>query len=400
MRRRSPRRAEGAAYTGHAMNATVPRLFRPGDGAPPPLLAGRKIQQAVLSRCLADLVIGTAPPHNIVLLGPRGNGKTALLNWFQGVCGEAPVDVEALTPNRIASHQALADALTPRRGVARWLPRKIGVASVASAERQSENAVNQNFVRALTARCRRRPLAVLLDEAHTLESRVGRALLNASQQVRAAAPFLLVLAGTPGLPDRLSQMEASFWSRLGEGLMGVGRLDDAAAREALAKPLEEHDAAIDDRALTAVVEHSQRYSYFIQLWGDALWQHHGATGEAPITMAAVDAARDGVSARMADYYQSRYKELRDGGLLTAAMAVAPLFQDGLDATAQEHELDAALARAGIDDANTRLLELTALNHLGYVWHPPGQVPPITWSAGIPSLMTFVLEAGSKLASHR
>ena len=382
------------------MSATLPRLFQPGDGAPPPALAGRKVQQAILLRCLSDLVAGTAPPHNVVLLGPRGNGKTALLNWFQGVCDKASVDVAALTPDRIASHQALADALTPRRGIARWLPRKIGVASVASAEWQSEGAANQDLVRALTARCRRRPLAVLLDEAHTLKNDVGRALLNASQQVRAAAPFLLVLAGTPELPDRLSQMDASFWSRLGEGLMGVGRLDDDAAREALAKPLEEHDAAIDESALTAVVEHSQRYSYFIQLWGDALWQRHGATGETPITMAAVDAARNRVSALMTNYYQSRYDELRKNGLLAAAMAVAPLFQDRPDATAQEHELDAALARAGTDNENSRLLELRALNHLGYVWHPPGQVPPITWSAGIPSLTTFVQEAGSKLASNR
>ena len=182
--------------------------------------------------------------------------------------------------------------------------------------------------------------------------------------------------------------------------MGVGRLDDDAAREALAKPLAEHDAAIDASALTAVVEHSQRYSYFIQLWGDALWQRRGTTGETPITMADVAAARPGVSARMADYYQSRYDELRNGGLLTAAMAVAPLFQDRLDATAREHELDAALAKAGIDDANARLFKLQALNRLGYVWDPPGQVPPIVWSAGIPSLMTFVLEAGSRLATHR
>ena len=382
------------------MNATVPRLFRPGDGAMPPVLAGRKVQQAVLSRCLADLVAGTAPPHNVVLLGPRGNGKTVLLNWFRGICDEAPVDVAALTPDGIPSHQALADVLAPRRGIARWLPRKIVVGPAASAERRSEGAANPDLVRALTARCRRRPLAVLLDEAHTLGNGVGHALLNASQQVRTEAPFLLVLAGTPELPDRLNRLDVSFWSRLGEGLMGVGRLDDAAAREALAKPLEEHDAAIDKRALQAVVEHSQRYPYFIQLWGDALWQRRGTTGESPIKMADVDAARPDVSARMADYYRSRYDELRNGGLLTAAMAVAPLFQDRLDATAREHELDAALAKAGIDDANARLLKLQALNRLGYIWDPPGQVPPIVWSAGIPSLMTFVLEAGGQLASHR
>ena len=374
----------------------MPRLFQPGDGASPPTLAGRAVQQGVFSRCLADLVGGTSPPHNIVLLGPRGNGKTALLNWFEGVCREASVDVVALTPERIANHDALADALAPKRGIGRWLPRKIGVASVPSAEWQFGTA-NRDIVPALTARCRRQPLALLLDEAHTLEPDVGRALLNASQQVRAGAPFLLVLAGTPGLPERLRQTHASFWSRLGEGLLGVGRLDDAAAREALAKPLQENDVVIDACALKVVVEQSQRYSYFIQLWGDALWRQHGANGETPLTMAHVDAVRPQVLARIADYYQVRYEELCDSGLLAAALAVAPLFQASAEATAREHELNIALAKAGMEDATSRNLALRGLTRLGYVWHPPGQTPPIVWSAGIPSLTTFVVEAASELA---
>ena len=383
------------------MNTTPkPRLFQPGTGALPPTLAGREAQQAVLSRCLADLVAGASPPHDVVLLGPRGNGKTALLKWFRGVCEEASVDALALTPERVANQQALVDALAPKRGVARWLPRKIGVASVASAEWQAEGPANRDLVPALTARCRKRPLAVLLDEAHTLAIDVGRTLLNASQQVRADAPFLLVLAGTPGLPAHFRQMDVSFWSRLGEGLLGVGRLDDAAARAALTKPLVSVDVGIEESALRAVVDHSQRYSYFIQVWGDALWQHHQATGEKPLGMPAVEAARPHVLRRMADYYQERYEELRDGGLLPAATAVAPLFRTDPDATTSEGALDAALATAGIEEESSRLRSLRGLTRLGYVWHPPGQVPPIVWSAGIPSLTTFVLEAAGELASRR
>ena len=134
------------------MNTIVPRLFTPGTGALPPALTGREVQQTVLSRCLADLVAGFAPPHNIVLLGPRGNGKTVLLNWFKGVCAETSVDVMALTPQHIPNHQALTDALAPRRGIAKWLPRKIGEASVASAEWQPEGAAHTNLTGALTAR--------------------------------------------------------------------------------------------------------------------------------------------------------------------------------------------------------------------------------------------------------
>ena len=374
------------------MTKTPPRLFRPGAGAVPPALAGRAVQQGVLSRCLAGLGAGSAPPHDVVLVGPRGNGKTALLNWFRGACGDASVDVVALTPQDIPSRAALADALVPRRGIGKWLPRKVGVAAVAPVEWQPE-AASKGLVQALVARCRRRPLAVLLDEAHTLALDVGGALLNASQQARADAAFLLVLAGTPELPDRLSAMDASFWSRLGEGLLGVGRLDDAATREALTKPLAARKVTVEADALDALVEHSQRYPYFIQLWGDAIWQRHAASQPAPITAALVAATAPCVAPRVADYCQSRYRELRAEGLLAAAAAVARLLQARTDAKASERDLDAALADAGIDEEADRIAALDGLNRLSYVWCPPGQLPPVAWSAGIPSLTGYVLDYG-------
>ena len=373
------------------MSAAPPHLFRPGDGALPPALTGRGVQQEVLSRCLGDLLAGAAPPHNVVLLGPRGNGKTALLQWFRAACAERSVAVEALTPHGVADHEALVDMLAPRGVLARWLPRKLGVTSLGSAEWRPDGPARRDLARALIARCRKKPLAVLLDEAHTLGPDVGGALVNASQQVRADAPFLLVLAGTPGLPDRLSAMDASFWSRLGEGLLPVGRLDDAAAREALVRPLADHGVDFDRDALDAVVEHSQRYPYFLQLWGDALWKRRAAGGAARITTETAAAARPAVAASVADYYQTRYRELRTDGLLAAAVAVAPLFQAGVDATASERELEAALAGAGMADEAGRFAALADLERLGFVWRPPGQTPPADWSAGIPSLTTYVLE---------
>ena len=377
------------------MNTPPARLFRPGDGALPPILTGRGVQQTVLLRCLGDLVAGVAPPHNVVLLGPRGNGKTALLQWFRAACAEQSFAVESLTPHRIASREALADTLTPRSGIARWLPRKVGVASLGSAEWRPDGFVRQDLTRALIARCRRKPLAVLLDEAHTLAPDLGAELLNVSQQVRADAPFLLVLAGTPGLSDSLSAMDASFWSRLGEGLLPVGRLDDDAAREALVRPLADHYIAFDADALDAVVEHSQRYPYFIQLWGDELWKRCAAVSVARITADLVTAARPAVAASVADYYQTRYRELRTEGLLDAAVAVARLFQARADTTVTEPELEAALAGAVAGDEAARFAALAQLNRLGFVWCPPGQTPPAAWSAGIPSLTTYVLEQATR-----
>ncbi len=372
------------------MKAVRQRLFAPGDGATPPALTGREREEAVLQRCLDDLLRGTSPPHNVVLTGPRGNGKTVLLNWFEQACRDhgRDVDVVNLTPNDIPTRDALIDVLAPRPGLAKLLPRKLGVAAVGSVEWAPPSGGVQNLRAKLIARCRKKPFAVLLDEAHTLDLGVGRVLLNASQQVRANAPFLLVLAGTPGLAAHLGAMSVSFWSRLDEGRLGIGLLSDAAARAALVEPLATHGASLDADALDAVVDDSQRYPYFIQVWGRALWQQRLTAGVARLTAAHVDAARPEVAAKVTDYYQERYRELETRGLLPAAVAVAPLFQAG--ATASDHAIDAALATTGADAA-ARLAAREALHRLGYIWSPPGQLPPVVWIAGIPSLMTHVLD---------
>ncbi len=375
------------------MASNAQRVFVAGNGAAPPALTGRTSEQAVLSRCLADLRSNSAPPHDVVLVGPRGNGKTVLLRWFEHACAQSrpAVDVAWLTPSAIPNQPALLDALAPRRRLAKLLPKKIGIASVGSAEWASPNGRN-DLAGAVASRCRRRPLAVLLDEAHTLDLAVGSALLNGSQEVRGArAPFLLVLAGTPGLPTHLDAMNASFWSRLGEGELGIGRLSEKAAKQALADPLEAHGVDVDADTLAHVVAQSQCYPYFIQLWGDALWQRHLASGATAIAREDAEAVQPTVAARVANYHQRRFAELESEGLVPVAAAVARLFVEGDAVAASNQDVDAALATSGIDDAGERYAKREALNRLGYVWRPPYQQAPFRWHAGIPSLMTHVLK---------
>ena len=381
------------------MNSTEQRLFTPGSGATPPALTGREPEQAVLNRCLADLAGGASPPHDVVLTGPRGNGKTALLNWFKAACEDRKLDAVALTSDEIPNRTALIAALSPRTWRSKLLPRKVGVAAVGSVEWAASAEAPDNLARQLSVRCRKKAVVVLLDEAHTLDPEVGRTLLNASQKVRGEAPFLLVLAGTPGLPAHLGTMNASFWSRLGQGRLGIGLLSEAAAREALVEPLAAHGTGIDAGALDTVIEDSQRYPYFIQLWGEALWERRMATGATRLTLVHVAEARPDVAAWMTDYYQDRYRELEAGGLLPAAVALAPVFQAGADATASDRDVDAALAAIGADAA-ARLAAREALHRLGYVWCPPGQLPPVTWSAGIPSLMAHVFDHAKPSAPER
>ena len=343
----------------------------------------------MLSLCLSDLTTGESPPHDVVMIGPRGNGKTALLRWFERTCLDSrrKVHVVRVTAADIPDRATMLSRLAPPVGIARLLPRKAGVSALASAE-WTFGGAPPDLTQRLTARCRRRPLAVLVDEAHTLDLDVGHLLLNASQQVRADAPFMLVLAGTPGLLTHLGKMNASFWDRLGSGLLGIGRLSDAAAKEALVAPLGTRQVSIDDDALETVVEYSQRYAYFVQLWGEALWNQNLATGESRLTASHVTAAQPAVDARTAEYYQRRYRELERSALLPAAAAVAPAFRGDMDATATDQDIDAAFATIGMGTEH-RLAARDGLERLGYIWCPPGQLPPVVWSPGIPSLMQYV-----------
>ena len=375
------------------MKGAAQRVFTPGTGAVPPALTGREREQAVLSLCLADLLGGVSPPHDVALVGPRGTGKTVLLNWFKRTCRDrAPdVDVAALTPNDIPTQEALLDVLAPPSAMAKLLPRKVGVAAVGSVEWGQPSGAMRNLQAALIARCRRKPLAVLLDEAHTLDLEVGRALLNVSQQVRDEAPFLLVLAGTPGLPVHLGAMNASFWSRLGAGRLGIGLLSAAAARAALVDPLAAHGVSIAAAALDAVVEDSQRYPYFVQLWGEALWQRRLATGVIRLTAAHAASARPEVAARVTDYYEDRYLELDQSGWLAAAERVAARFRCTPTLTYEELKAAVAAGLAANAAAGQIHSALDVLQRLGFVWRPPAQLPPVLYEAGIPSLMAYVLD---------
>ena len=144
------------------------RVFAPGDGAVPPALTGREAEKAVLRQCVGDLLRGASPPHNVVLTGPRGNGKTALRNWLEEICRADRITVVRLVPSTVRNEQALTNLLLAATGLRRFLPTKWGMAGIAKAEWGTAQTPAYDLVERLAARCRKRPTVVLVDEAHTL----------------------------------------------------------------------------------------------------------------------------------------------------------------------------------------------------------------------------------------
>ena len=239
---------------------------------------------------------------------------------------------------------------------------------------------------ALAARARAKPLLILLDEAHTLEPKVGQWLLNAAQVAGRRSPFLLVLAGTPDLRARLSEMEASFWNRARQ--LPLGRLDEAAAAEAIRRPLAEDGIAVEEEALARMVRESHGYPFFVQLWGQAVWDRvrGSAAGAGAVTAAVVEEAAGEFETQRNRYYLDRFDELDRQGWLEAAREVALEFRER---TRLPHTgFRKAIRRAAPAGDRTAELEAAAvLEHLGFVWKAEGTP---SWEPGIPSLMDYIV----------
>ena len=358
--------------------------FQPGSGVLPPYLAGREREQDLFRTLLARLDRGEAPPGEVVLYGPRGNGKTALLAWVsEFASGSTGVDVEELTPSEFDSPTGLAELLLPDSWWKTLRPDEVGVRGITW--RPGERSAAPAPAQVLALRAARKPLVVLLDEAHTLDPGVGRSLLNAAQKVRRSAPFLLVLAGTPNLRDHLGTMGASFWNRSRK--LRIGRLDERAAAEAIREPLEADDLAITNEALEHLVRDSHGYPFFVQLWGEAVWARAVETSRQQVVLEDARACQAVFDEQRDDYYGDRHDELEKLRLLRPARAVAEAFESRPALSGSE--LEAAIRRGSGEAAGEDEVDAAAqqFRHLGYIWRAGTRR---LWEPGIPSLMDYIL----------
>ncbi len=107
-------------------------------------------------------------------------------------------------------------------GLSRWL-RAVSGFSILGMGVDWREVSPSKAVTAIERRARRKPVLVTIDEAHTLPLKLGRALLSAGQRWQySGLPAMLLLAGTPGLPEHLNTMGTTFWERSEE--LPIGRL--------------------------------------------------------------------------------------------------------------------------------------------------------------------------------
>lgn len=189
-------------------------------------------------------------------------------------------------------------------------------------------------------------------------------------------------------------MGVTFWER--SLILPIRRLDHRAASDAIRIPLESGERPIAAEALERVVQESNGYPYFLQIWGELLWEAAGVTART-LGMDDVNSLLPKFVDTRDLFYLFRFQELEECGLVAPAVVLAEAFE-GRDSL-EDSEVDAALTRGlGVKGGTPDLAVVSGvrdkLHDLGYIW-APGGASGTKFNAGIPSLMSFVADTPAR-----
>ncbi len=365
--------------------ATGSSPFVPGQGQVPPYLAGRDAEQALIRELFSELEKRRAPGSDLILYGPRGNGKTALLEWARREARSRKIRTLKFSSKEIQSTEWLAKRLSI---LSPWL-RALTELSAWGVRIKTSDPRPGQISDMMARRARRHGLVFAIDEAHTLAVDLGQHILHAIQRLRSEeVPVMLLLAGTPELPRHLSSMDASFWDR--SRILPLGLLEPTAAGDAIRIPLEAGGRSIAADALARVVRESHGYPFFLQLLGELLWQGI-ADPTRPASLDDVDRALPRFEHRTNIYYRNRHAELDKADLDFVAARLAAPFADADKLTDLEVDetIGLALEREGRgSDRQAVRAARDRLHDLGYIWSSEGEARPY-FRPGIPSLMQYM-----------
>lgn len=275
--------------------------FAPGAGSRPPELAGRDaVLESARVACGRALLGRNA--RSMMLLGLRGTGKTVLLNEIGRLAEgggyfaskiEAPEReslarllypemrkvLRALSGVEAAKHLAMR-ALRGLRGFASIFKIDIGGAEIGiEPEPGLADSGDIQFdlpdlftAIGKAAQAGGKGWILLIDEVQYLSEPDLSALIVAIHRIsQEGLPVLMVGAGLPQIA-RLAGEAKSYSERLFL-YPGIGALDQAAAEQAVKKPIIEEDASIAPDALAEIVNRTQGYPFFLQEWSSTAWNN-------------------------------------------------------------------------------------------------------------------------------
>jgi AAA ATPase domain len=305
--------------------------YRPGAGAPPPILAGRERELEAIATLLGRLQARRGE-RSIVLTGLRGVGKTALLwsaeesademGWVaEGLEARSDLDFPAALADRAwvilrrlehkgAVREALARLAAAIRRLRLQDPASGLEVSLEIDPNERGHELEADLVdlfRTLgeAARDADTGVLLLLDELQLAGPRDLEALCAAMHDLsKRELPVAALIAGLPSLREQL--LSAKTYAERLFAYRDLGPLSPDAAAAALADPARAVDGGLEfgREALDALLTACEGYPYFIQVYGYAAWQ---VASPPRVRMAdAAEALRLGRQELDADLYAGRW----------------------------------------------------------------------------------------------
>lgn len=275
--------------------------FAPGAGTRPPEMVGRDDFREAARIALERIRLGR-PSKNIIMVGLRGVGKTVLLDRI----GE---DAEA------SSFQVLRIEAPEQRSLPSMIAPQMRSALIRLSRREATRALAQRGLRVLTgfvkalklkyqdievgldydpepgladngdlgidlqdlfavvgeaAKADNSCVALFIDELQYVEKEQLAALITALHwAAQRRLPVTMVGAGLPQLRGAMGNAK-SYAERLFD-FPEIGPLSRRDAKTAISKPAQDEGVEIEAGVLDAVVDRTQGYPYFLQVWGKHLW---------------------------------------------------------------------------------------------------------------------------------
>lgn len=295
--------------------------YTPGSGRTPPALVGRDAELTAAGLLIRRTAQGKAG-RSLMLYGLRGVGKTVLLNEMRHQATEAgwlTASIEAKQDKKGAEQSlarlgraitSSARQLKPWRErttdnvKAAWStissfsitagagPLTVGI-EIAPSQRASSGTLEldlEDLIADIVPALQESAIgmALFIDEIQDLDRVMLEALL--ATQHRAAQnewPFYVFGAGLPMVPATLA--EARSYAERQFDYRHIDRLSPEEARTALVQPAEDADVKFTEAAAATVLASAQGYPYFLQVYGDLVWQ---IADTSPVSVGAASAATE------------------------------------------------------------------------------------------------------------
>jgi hypothetical protein len=339
--------------------------YQPGVGTTPPYLADRDEQLQRFRGYLRDF---PDKRRNVRLSGLRGVGKTVLLKEYRALASEADWvvirrDLTVRMCQEADFARAIADdldsAIRALSGVAKLKAalasarRAVGEITVglpggpsvsvkpgtSTSDKILEDRVKDALIRVgqLAAKAGR-GVAFLHDEAHTMYDQPRKhqyplgALLGAFVQAQdeddPPLPVMLVVSGLPPLIQNLqaarSHAERLFRvEELGNLSLEPGDGELSAAALALTRPAVDTGIRFEPDVAERIADDVDGYPYFIQKYGEALWDAADAANQDLISDRLYRSAKSRIQDALdAEFFENRYLDAPRADQLTLRVAAS------------------------------------------------------------------------------